>query len=130
MIISDSENVTVRDNRILDGRWGMDIVFGSHHTLVGNEFRNNTSYGIYIAASSYHLVTRNLIDHSLVGVWLQNARYNTIAGNSFTLDDVAVLLCGGSALYNDISAILRFNEFLDAQARIRVCSRNPFPFPM
>ncbi len=120
VVIWYSNGVTVRDNQVLDGRYGLHFMYSSGSTVAGNLFQNNavgayamysndlvyernrfvgnhgpSGYGVALKDSDNVAIRDNAFVANRTGLYLDNSPYkpgarNLIEGNTFAYNDIGL----------------------------------------
>lgn len=83
----DCQNLTIRNNIIANGSYGVQITYDSPYswnsTIVGNEFRDLTMFAVRIEGGNYHVVSYNTIHNvSNTAIMISATGYPTVEYNT------------------------------------------------
>ena len=98
-----SRNVTIYNNTVSYGLWGMTLYASFENNITGNRANNNDWYGLLIVLSNDNNITGNTANNNNVGIslWLSNYTIvsgNVLLGNSKCIQEV---LCIGNIILNN-----------------------------
>jgi parallel beta-helix repeat protein len=120
--IEGSDDSVVQGNTISECEGGIYLSFGSRRTLIDDNYISNGDGGIGLDASSYNIITNNLIENCVLsGIYLGEAvytesKYNTVTNNtiSFSTDG------DGLFIYSSTGNNLSDNTMLNNLYNFRV----------
>ena len=79
----NSNNVTIRDNKIVKNANGIILYGSSNNTVAGNSADLNEKYGIYLDSSSRNSLGKNSTSsNNDNGIFLSSSSYNNLTDNS------------------------------------------------
>jgi parallel beta-helix repeat protein len=84
VILANCKNITVSNQEIENGTFGIELAFSSNITIIGNEIASNNMYGIAIAYSQNNIIIGNNIYKNDVGIFLYDANANEFKNNSIS----------------------------------------------
>jgi len=128
--LNDAKNVTLRNLRITNFYYGIDLIESSHNTIYGNIIYNTTQ-GIFIGASSFNNISGNSITNPVshpnpaqtYGIQISGSSYNNeISDNEITNNDYGIYLFYVSSQNmissNNITSSLRGVDLLSSNNTI------------
>jgi len=100
-----SNNIAIKNNKISNNRYGIDLYKSENNTISDNNITSNNGYGIDLLYSENNKISDNNILHNGAGIGLDSSGNNTISDNNITLNkgyyESGIYLC--SAENNTIS---------------------------
>ncbi len=81
IILANCTNITIENQKTINTRVGIVLVFSSNNILKHNNCSNNQD-GIYLFYSSNNMIVNNTCSKNRYGIYLEHSSYNTIDNNT------------------------------------------------
>lgn len=148
LLVWNAEHVTIENNNLINGRYGLHLMYSNNTTIHNNHFEGN-SVGVYLMYSQHITVTDNYsmrnrgpsgyglafkdVDHLTVtdnvvignrsGLYLDNTPFLMGIQNYFTGNYIAYNDIGISALPAVARNVFQFNSFLENAQQVSTLGR-------
>jgi len=107
----NSENNTIKKNKILNGNYGIYTYFSINNIISNNIFLSNVLYGVYLCTDSdYNLISNNIFSDNNYAIRIKGSKYNKVFENCIMNNDKGAYCCCG-AYYNMFYSNLFENNF-------------------
>jgi len=104
MIIINSGNTIITDNKIISGKHGVSITNCDHNIIYDNLINSNSGNGIQLNNSDSNEITYNFITGNSNGLFLHDSSYNKIQNNlGIKSNSINGLFLNETCNYNTIS---------------------------
>jgi parallel beta-helix repeat protein len=102
IVLWDCSDCTISDNIMINCGWGLYLGISTDVSVNNNEMRNNV-IGMQITGTKHSEIKRNNInDNSHLGIYLNNAGFDTITENNFINNERHLSFYG--VYFNDLDA--------------------------
>jgi len=110
-LAKNSENNTIKNNKVMNNNYGVYSHFSINNIISNNIILSNKLYGIYICSNSdYNSISNNIFSENNYAIRIKGSKYNKVFENCITNNDKGAYCCCG-AYYNMFYSNIFGNNF-------------------